>query len=152
MTPRELVEMELQIINLMFEERQEIYPLVIFIKDDQRFGIPAAAENNVHKDIIEQGIKDLVKKSQPDIVIYMAEAWVVIVKNKADRLPILPPRENPDRLEIVLVQIEFKTGEKFSCDAEILRNGDIAKLNKFNIQDGGVSMGRFMDFFPPKLN
>ena len=150
MEPREFIQEELKLINLMFEKKKEIYPMVVLIKEGKRHLIPVYFDNDAHKDIVSQGIKDLVKKSEPDVVIYMAEAWTVTVKDKQMRMGIPRPLEHPDKLEVLLVHIEFKTGEKYGCQAHILRDKGLSQLSKFEILDQDLSMGRFVDFFPQK--
>jgi hypothetical protein len=150
MEPRELVELELKLIIRMFEIQKEIYPMVVLVKDDKRYQVPVHYENTAHKDIVSQGIKDLVKKSEPDIVVYIAEAWTKVITSKLDRLPASISPSDPDRIEVVIAQIEFKTGEKFGCQAKILTRDTIRQLDKFEIMDTDRSMGRFVDFFPIK--
>jgi hypothetical protein len=148
MTPQEFVDQELRNINEIFESRQEIWPVVVLVKDDQRFQIPVKWNNAAHKDVIAQGIKDLVKKSEPDVVVYMGEAWMTRTESVADRMPI--PGRKPERFGIVLVQIEFKSGEKFGNYAKIMRNGADAHLNRFKSIKNDLSANRFMDFYPIK--
>ena len=121
MEPREFVEMELKVLHELFDAQKEIYPMVVIIKGDNRYQVPVHYENAAHKDIVAQGIKDLVKRSEPDIVIYVAEAWTKVIRNKFDRIGGGIYAHDPDKYEIVVVQIEFKTGEKFECEAKILK-------------------------------
>ncbi|HEY1249065.1 MAG TPA: hypothetical protein VGE97_08770 [Nitrososphaera sp.] len=147
MTPRELVDAELGLINLMFEKQHEIYPMCVIVKDHERYLIPVSLPNNARKDVIAQGIRDLVKRSNPDIVIFVAEAWVTIVKSKLDRMQI-PPYSH-EKVEMISAHIEFKTGEKYGCEARIIREpGKLPRLEKFDVTDGKYDMGRFCDFFP----
>src|SRR6516225_4205769 len=97
MEPREFVEQELALIRQVFEMQKEIYPMVILVKDDRRFQMPVYFHSSAQKDIVAQGIKDLVKKSEPDVVVYMAEAWVKFIKNKEDRT-------DKDKMEALEVQ------------------------------------------------
>jgi hypothetical protein len=155
--PKEFVDHELRLIEATFEQSKQILPMVVLVKEDQRFIIPVQYENDAHKDILSQGIKDLVKKSEPDVVIYMAEAWSIDYKHLRNsvlnKLPLPRPSLHPNREEIVIVQIEFKTGEKYGCQAKILRNQQEPRLDKFTTIKADMSMGRFMDFFPiSKMN
>jgi hypothetical protein len=150
MEPRDFVSNELKIIEQMFNIQKEIYPMVVLIKNDERFNVPVSYKNTAHKDIVSQGIKDLVKGSEPDIVIYMAEAWTKIIKDKLDRIPTGIASNDPDKYEIIVVQIEFKSGEKFGAEAKIIREGEKAHLDSFKLMDADFSMGRFVDFFPIK--
>jgi hypothetical protein len=121
--------------------------MIVLIKNDQRTAIPVEFHGDAHKDMMSQGIKDLVKRSEPDIVIYSAEAWALTVKEYEEG--VTPrPTNHPDRIEVVIARIEFKTGEKYDCQAKILREKGEARLNKFEVLPGGMSMGRFVDFFP----
>jgi hypothetical protein len=150
MEPREFVAKELKMVELMFTTQKEIYPMVVLIKDNERFAVPVSYKNAAHKDIVSQGIKDLVKGSEPDIVIYMAEAWTKIIKDKLDRLPTGIAPNDPDKYEIIVVQIEFKSGEKFGAEAKIIREEQKVYLEPFKLIDADFSMGRFVDFFPIK--
>jgi hypothetical protein len=147
-TPREFVDIELKLIEKVFDQTHVLRPMIIIVKDNDRYVIPASFQNDLHKDIVSQGIKDLVKKADPDIVIYSAEAWSATLDEYIDG--VTPPAsQQPNRVEIIAAQIEFKTGEKYSCQARILRHGDQPpRLDKFEVSTGGMSMGRFVDFFP----
>jgi hypothetical protein len=112
--------------------------------------VPVSYKNAAHKDIVSQGIKDLVKGSEPDIVIYMAEAWAKVIVDKSDRIPIAIAPNDPDKYEILVVQIEFRSGEKFGAEAKIIRKEQEVHLEPFRIMDADFSMGRFVDFFPVK--
>jgi hypothetical protein len=146
---RQFIEVELKLINQMFDTQKEIYPMCVLVKDDRRFLVPVSYSSSAHKDIVSQGIKDLVKTSDPDVVVYVAEAWSGTIRSKFDRLP-LDVYSNPERIEIVMAQIEFKTGEKYGCEAKIIRDGGAPKLGEFKISTGDCSFGRFTDFFPIK--
>jgi hypothetical protein len=149
MIPREFVDKELKIVNFMFNQLKEISPMFVLCKNDDRFQIPARFNSQVHKEIILQGIKDLVKKSEPDIVVFMAEAWVTIVKEGLDGTVI--PGSVQNRVEILMVAIEFKTGEKYGCEAKIIREENKPpRLEQFEVYDSRLSMGNFCDFFPAK--
>jgi hypothetical protein len=150
MEPREFVNTELKLIEHMFNIQKEIYPTVVLIKDNEHHPMPVSYRNAVHKDIVSQGIKDLVKKFEPDVVVYMAEAWTKIIRDKSDRIPIAIAADDPDKYEILCVQIEFKTGEKFGAEAKIIRKEDRVLLEPFTVKESDWTMGRFVDFFPIK--
>jgi hypothetical protein len=149
MNIQEVVDSELMRIRIMFENQKELYPSVILLKNERRFQIPAHTSNNANKDIVSQGIKDLVKKTEPEVVVYFAEAWMTVIKDKLQRLGI---DKSTDHMEIVVAQIEFKSGEKFSRMAKIQRNGAQVKLDKFETLGEDLTRGRFMDFFPHTEN
>jgi hypothetical protein len=142
------VDQELMLVNKIFNDLKEIRPMAILIKDNHRVCIPTHHANDAQKDIVSQGIKELVKRSEPDTVVFMNEGWMVQMKGQVDL--DIKPSLHADRIEVVIVQIEFKTGEKFGCIADIIRDGKEAKLGKFDITHDQSSMGRFVDFFPPK--
>jgi hypothetical protein len=150
MEPREFVDQELSLITATFAVRKVIDPMAVIIKDDERYMVNAYSENDAHKEIVSQGIKDLVKRSNPDVVVFMAEAYTKVIKG---RKGIIPARISPrdlEALEIVTVQIEFRTGEKFGCEAKINRDRGVVRLEKFEIHDASTDFGRFTDFFPIK--
>jgi hypothetical protein len=147
MNPREAVDLELKLITQVFDTQKVVHPMVVFVKDNQRTIAMAEFHSDIHKDMMAEGIKQLVKESMPDIVIYTAEAWALRVKEYKEG--VTPrPSVHPDRVEVVVARIEFKTGEKYDCEAKIIREKGQARLNKFEIMPGGMSMGRFVDFFP----
>jgi hypothetical protein len=147
-TPRELVNNELKVVGQIFAQRKIIQPMVVLIKQGARSLWPLAFENSYEKEVLSELIKTLVSRSMPDTVVYMAEAWMAAVANLEEYRKSPRIKERADRKEIVMVQIEFKTGEQFSCIADIIRNGDAAWLGKFTIEDKNFGTGRFMDFFP----
>jgi len=157
MEPREFVDAELKAIHQKFDEKKEIYPTVVIVKGNERFPIPVAYQNTAHRDIISQGIKDLVKKSDPDIVIYVAETWAKLIRTAKDRFS--SAHSDLDREEFLVVHIEFKSGEKYSCEARIATSPVYNKedlkiehnkrsLAEFQFMDYDKTMGRFCDFFP----
>ena len=148
MEPLEFVQQELESIRHIFDIQKELYPMIILIKDDNRYQVPIVFHSSAQKDIVAQGIKDLVKKAKPDIVVYMAEAWVKFIRNKEDRLPAYTM--DPNKMETLEVQIEFSTGEKYSCEAIIDRKPGHTRLLPFEISNNDYIMGRFIDFFPIK--
>jgi hypothetical protein len=148
MTPSEFVTQELGFIEKTFNQFNVLSPMVVFVKDNRRTIIAAEFHNDAHKDMVSEGIKELVKRAEPDVVIYSAEAWMIVAKEYKEGVTIRPSY-HPDRIEIVTARIEFKTGEKYDCSAKILREKGKAWLDKFDINpDGGMSMGRFVDFYP----
>lgn len=130
MTSWEFVERELELTRQMFLRQHVIQPMVmfIFIELNQRMAVVAEFHSQPHKEIISQGIKDLVKRVDPDIVVYSAEGQI-------------------DEVDVVVVRAEFKTGEKYECTAKVLRRGRL-RLDEFEVKSGGVSMGSFADFYP----
>jgi hypothetical protein len=146
-TPREFVDQELMLMEHVFNQLNVIHPMVVFVKDNRRTGVMAEFRNDLHKEMLSQSIKELVKRSDPDIVIYAAEAWVTIQSEYIEGVTIRP-MYHPDRIEMVIVRIEFKTGEKYDCSAKIIREKGKPHLDKFEVLPGGLSMGRFVDFFP----
>lgn len=139
------VNTELKLIEFVFNKAHVLKPMVILIKDEKRTGLIAEFHSEIHKEMMSQGIKDLVKVLEPDVVIYFAEAWTYRAKSLKD---YVPASQHPNRIEIVSVRIEFKTGEKYDCEAKILRQDGQVHLDKFEILPGGMSMGRFVDFYP----
>lgn len=147
MQPREFVDKELKLVTEAFNIMKELSPTVFFIKNDNRVTIPANFNSDAQKDIVSQGIRELVKGTMPDIVIYVSEAWAVVTKDPEKEIR---PMFNPKRIEVLVVQIEFKSGEMFGCSANIIRDGKEPRLGEFRIIDNKMDTGRFTNFFPPK--
>jgi hypothetical protein len=147
LTPREFVDQELMLMTHVFNQQTVVHPMVFFVKDGKRSAFIAEFRNDLHKQMLSDGIKELVKRSEPDMVIYSAEAWAAYVPEYIEGVTPRPINQ-PNRIEIVIVHIEFKTGEKYDCQAKIIREKGKAHLDKFEILPGGLSMGRFVDFYP----
>ena len=149
-TPRDIVDVELKAVRWLFDTQKEIAPMVVFINGTEHSMLPLSFENDYEKDLASDVIRRLVKEMEPDGVIYMSEAWTLNIKS--DKVPKdLPrPSESKDRIEVVIVSIEFKTGEKFSCQARIQRAENSVTLGEFDVSENYTLMGRFVDFFPPK--
>ena len=149
--PRKQVEIELQLITTLFLQQKCVYSMAVLVKEDRRTMLLLPFNNEIQKDLASAALKDLVIRADPDIVVYVAEAWSAHVKPEELKNPnYTRPSERPDRIEIIAVQIEFKTGEKYSCHADIVRNGDSVKLKEFEYIADQNSMGKFVDFYPPK--
>jgi hypothetical protein len=118
------------------------------MKDGRDVFFPVKFSNDAQKEIISAGIKELVKLSQPDSVAYASEAWGISLAKGEDFHHHPRPSEHKDRIEIVMIQIEFITGEKFGCSADIIRSESNVRLGEFKILDAKHSMGRFVDFYP----
>jgi GTP cyclohydrolase FolE2 len=146
-TPREFVDQELMLIEHVFNQQNVVHPMVVFVKDDQRSAVMAEFRNDLHKEMLSEGIKELVKRSDPDVVIYAAEAWAAFVPD-SEYTEETRAFNHPNRVEVIIVRIEFKTGEKYDCSANIIRERGKPRLSKFEVLPGGLSMGRFVDFFP----
>lgn len=146
----DVVEYELKQLTVFFLTQKEVYPTFIVIKDDKRFVMPASFQNAAQKDIISQGMKDLVKKSDPDYVVYVSEAWIAPIRTKMERLTSVSKAN--DRKEILMIVIEFNSGTKHCRFAYVLREGNDVRLTKFEKLESDLTSGRFMDFFPTVKN
>ena len=125
--------------------------MAVLVKEDRRTMMLLPFNNEIQKDLASAALKDLVIRADPDIVVFVAEAWSAYVKLEELKNPnYTRPSERKDEMEIVAVQIEFKTGEKYSCHADIVRNGDSVELKEFEVIADQNSMGKFVDFYPPK--
>jgi hypothetical protein len=150
MTPREIVDVELNTVRRMFDVQKEILPMAVFVRGTDHAMMPLMFNSDYEKDVASDVIRRIVKETTPDAVVYMAEAWTL---NVAKNVPIkdLPrPSQSKDRVEIVAVTVEFKTGEKFSCMAKILREEGKVTLAKFDVSEDKTMMGRFADFYAPE--
>jgi hypothetical protein len=148
MTTRDVINHALGNVRDLFNVRKGIGAFCVIMKDDRETFIPVSFSNDAQKDMVSMGIKDLVKRSNPDAVVYASEAWSRILSKEESLTNITRPSEHKDRVEMVMVQIEFRTGEKFGCSAKIIRTGSDVRLSDFEIFDAQNTMGRFVDFYP----
>jgi hypothetical protein len=146
-TPQTIVKTELAIIKQVFDEEGKLDTTFVVVQDGAHISIPLILMPSTDRDRVSKTLRDLTAQVMPDFVIYISEAWCAIVSdNKCD----LPPSKHPDRVEIVIVTIEFKTGERFLCTANIKRENNTARLEEFEIKTD-LSLGttgRFMNFYP----
>ena len=147
-TSRQFVDLELKLVRHIFNDQKCIEPMVVLVKGDTRTLTPVMFQNgdDDSKDIVSEGIKVLVRMFNPDAVVYMCEAWGV--KSTKYDLNEVRPSEHPNRIELLMVRIEFKTGEKYDCSANIIRKEKEVLLSDFEIIPGETTMGRFVDFYP----
>jgi hypothetical protein len=143
---RMFVDLELKLIRYIFDRSKCIEPMIVLVKGDGRTVTPLSFQNDDQKDIVTEGIKVLVKMTDPDIVVYMCEACCV--KRTSKDIDELRPSDHPNRIEMVIVRIEFKTGEKYDCSANIIRKEEEVLLSEFEVLPGEYTMGRFVDFYP----
>jgi hypothetical protein len=146
MTPQEIVREELATITRVFNVENEMDTFFVLVNEDFHVSLPVIFTNAVEKDHASIRLRQLTAEAMPDYVIYVSEAWTVCVEEKDKDIL---PSEHPDRVEIILVTIEFKTGEQFLCTANIKRENDSVQLEEFEIKPNPRSnTGRFMNFYP----
>jgi hypothetical protein len=148
MTIQETIDHAIGLITNFFNKFKYLNAFCLLIKNDKITCVPLSFSNDIQKDIMSAGIKELVKRSDPDTVVYACEAWSIHASKEEDLDMMIRPSERQDRVEIVMIQIEFRTGEKFGCSADIIRTESSARLGDFKIMDAKYSMGRFADFYP----
>jgi len=149
-TPRDIVDVELDAVRVLFDAQKEIFPMCVFIHGTEHTMMPLMFSNDYEKDLASDVIRRIVKEQKPDGVIYMSEAWALVLKTDKPPKELPRPSKHKDRIEVVIVTIEFKTGEKFSCQARILREQNKVTLSEFDVSEDQTLMGRFTDFFPPE--
>lgn len=146
MTPREFVDSELKIIRqIWYDNHYAVTPTCVLIKDEKHVFIPVPFQNDAQKHIYSMSLKELVRRTEPDIVVFWTEAWAV--HRTIDQIETRAS-EQPDKIEILMVQVEFKTGEKFGGHADIIRTDGEPKLSEFTVEDARDAMGQFVDFYP----
>lgn len=146
-SPRNFVKQELEVIRRLFGKVGSAPNLFACEKDGERVLFPIGNyRDSREKELMFQTLKMLVKELMPDVVIYMSEAWSVKL-TKPSIAVLLPPSKHPNRVEVLIVQIEFKTGEQYSCMAEILRDGK-PRLAEFEVSNCMMYSSRFVDFYP----
>jgi len=144
---RKFIDDELALVREVWTRQgNTLAAMAVFIVEDKRIicELPAV-HNDLTKNIVSIGLKDLVRNVMPDAVIMMTEAWIAPLDTSE-----LMPKSHPKRREVIHVQIEFKTGEKYSGAAEITREGGKVNLGPWDIVISCELGGRFMDFYPPK--
>ena len=145
---QKLVTDELYLIRELFNKQMRLLAYLVLIKEEQRFLVPVSFKDDEHKDVVGQGMRDLVREVMPDVVIFTSEVWISKLDMKAYKEGRMI-REANDRQEAVQVLFEFKTGERFLKCAHIMRTGELARLARFEDWDYKTLTGRFVDFFPP---
>ncbi len=82
-------------------------------------------ENRSDKYLLMRLVADEVERCNANAVMLVGEQWAA----KADpEQPFLYPSEMPDRTEHLVLDVCAENGEKFSLNAQIIREGDTVKL------------------------
>ena len=133
----DIIKRELDLIKLTFNQNKTLTPIIIFLVGKNRYVVPF---NPANKEIVNIGIRDLVKQVTPDIVMFALETW--ITQLEIDQVMT--------RQHVVQVQIECKTGEKLALSARIMKIGELIILGAFRTLDKDNMADPFTDIFEPK--
>jgi hypothetical protein len=97
-------------------------PQIININKDGGWEIMVIAdmENDEHKDMLAELMKQLVEKGS-QAVIFIGEAWTVVQPNTDLKEALkIRPSQHPDRIEVLMVQCSTSAGELITS-APIIR-------------------------------
>jgi len=146
---KRFVDAELMLVRKLFDTRKEVVPMFVLVRGARHDMVPVMFADDNEKDAVADAVREIVKTIEPDIVLFMCEAWTYQAK-EYDPQTSIRPSLHKDRVEVVTVTVEFKTGEKYMCMANIKRSKDKVSLGEFSVTDGQQNVGRFADFYPPK--
>lgn len=147
MNQREQIDLELYLIGELFDALEGINPMFVTMRGTEREIVPVLFRNDFEKDIVSEALKRLVEATQPDYVVYASEAWSAAYPKGQFPKGTPRPSQNPNREEVLIVQIEFKTGETYGCCAKIIRDEKTVKLSEFKVNKIAIQTGRFANFY-----
>jgi hypothetical protein len=142
MTLREFLDTHIAAIRLTFAAQGTIAPM--FFGEDasgQCTVLLAAFENDAEKDAAAARVRVAFRDKNVIRYVFCSEAWALVVPSKTS--PIPRPSRHPDRIEVVIVEAEDKSGKNLSAHMPIERKGETVTLGKPEYF-GDVSSGRFV--------
>ena len=119
---------------IMLSESHEIYGQTIFTSPSS-------------KDTFADMVKKIAKKENAIGVAFISEAWATTVMLKASEIPDFSPKEEDNRVEVLMILVEWKGGDSLATRVEIQRDGDgkICRLIELLENIKGFT-GRFTSF------
>lgn len=108
-------------------------------------------DSDIGKDFIAWVVREMLKKERAEWVLYISEAWMLVLDSPNAEIPEQRPRDHPDRIEVVLYQLEDADAGIVSANQRITRTGGKPILGPLRFDpDQMVSIGRFQDLLPRK--
>lgn len=117
-----------------FERDGELMGFIIWVsKDgDAMKTAPMIYEDDDEREIFVTSVKKMLIEDEAKWVATVSEAWTLVLKGKPPKMvESLPrPSEHPDRIEVVMVQLEYAGGAHYA-QGLIKRDGDEVTLEDF---------------------
>lgn len=136
-------------IERFFKKNGEILPMYHCVgSDGNEVVFPSPARD---KDQAVAMVRVLLKSIEATRVAFIDEAWTLEQPTEeeareAERVGI---RNNPKRVEIVMISVEDANEGFLMATAKIIRHGNKAMLGKFEfVRDGGSWEGRMIGLLP----
>jgi hypothetical protein len=101
----------------------------------------ALFKNDSEKDATVAKVRETFRKKNIIRYMFCSEAWALTVPTPTGPLP--RPSQHPDRVEVVIVEAEDKSGGSMTAHMLIHRKGDAVTLGEPEYF-GDVSSGRFV--------
>jgi hypothetical protein len=142
MTLREFLDYHIASARLVFAAQGCIDPM-FFGTDAQGACIILcpAFDNDEQKEAAAAEARAIFKAKNIIRYVFCSEAWALTVPTTTDAIP--RPSKHPDRIEVVIVEAEDKSGKNLSVHMLIQRKGDTVTLGEPKYF-GDTSSGRFI--------
>jgi hypothetical protein len=141
LTLREFLDTHIAAIGLTFVTQGCIAPM--FFGEDaegQCTILFALFKNDSEKDATAAKVRETFRKKNVIRYVFCSEAWALVVPTPTGQLP--RPSQHPDRVEVVIVEAEDKSGQNLTAHMPIKRKGDAVTLGEPEYF-GDVGSGRF---------
>jgi hypothetical protein len=92
-----------------FRDHGEVMPMVVIQKGEDTAMIPLPWNSERMKVAVTRAMNDTLKKMQPDIALFSSECWMAAMR-KDEYAPGVRPSEHPERIEAVMILVQWKGG------------------------------------------
>jgi len=137
------------------EDDGDITPTFFVSKDDRLAIIGAPFSNDEEKEQAVMAVRKACSQMDADWVFYISEAWMVKRDTEEEMRSGLMPSQDPERIEVVMFNLQTKGGVNYWATAEQILHTDGSKtFSEVKMEKMGDSMkGLFMDLLTaPKTN
>lgn len=145
-TLREAADAAMEVASKIFEDQGNVSPIWLIEKPDGNAVIHTQFTGGDSKDATAALIKEKFGATATRI-IFIAEAWMLQGKGPFDGIR---PSESPNRIEVIHLLAEDRTGGQISMQRIIDRSSGKAKLLPPEVHELDIIGGRFASFFQHK--
>lgn len=148
---KKTIEKQASIVRMIFEKAGEVAPLFRYHGiQGTRVIAPPDFDGDDAKDFVSAVVRNVLRRDRAEWVLHISEAWMLFLPADAE-IPDERPSEHPDRVEVVLYQLEDHEAGTVSASQRIIRSERKPYLDALNFDpETIVSMGRFVDLLPRK--
>lgn len=145
-TLREAADAAMEVATKIFEELGSVGPIWLIEKPDGNAVVHTQFTGDDSKDTMVALIKEKFGATATRI-IFIAEAWMRRMQGPFDGIR---PSESPNRIEVIHLLAEDRTGGQISMQRIIDRSSGKVKLLPPEVHELDIIGGRFASFFQHK--